>query len=46
MWLQRTDAPSAEAATTAPARHAPTMASSSGVSLSTDRRCMGEPPGM
>ena len=42
--LDSTDAASPDAATVAPARHAPTRASNSGVSLSTERRCMGEPP--
>ena len=44
MWLHSTDAASPAAAMFAPLRHTVIRASSSGVSFSTDRRCIGDPP--
>ena len=44
MGSHSTMAPADEPASTAPSFHAVTMASQSGESFSTERRCMGEPP--
>ncbi len=44
MGSQSTMAPADEAASTAPPVHASTSASQTDESLSTDRRCMGDPP--